>query len=88
MPSLAELARALAGVTWFAHSSSSSLRDALRWRLIVQISRPVTSDEHSHMWRAMTERLPFKVGAASKDPSRAWYAPRIGADQTFEQGGA
>ncbi len=88
VPSLFDLDRALAGIDWFAHSSSSATRNAPRWRLVVRLSRPVTAAEHAHMWRVVTERLPFKVGQASKDPSRAWYWPRQGEDGSFAVGGS
>ncbi len=76
VPSLSDLRTVLAGKTWFAHSSSSSTAAAPRWRLVLAVSRPMTAEEHAVAWRVVTERLPFPVGAASKDSSRAWYDPR------------
>ncbi len=88
VPTLGEITAALQGVQWFAHSSSSALHGAPRWRLVVALSRPMNAAEHAHLWRAVTERLPFRVGQASKDPSRAWYWPREGADGSYEAGGS
>lgn len=88
VPTLDVIERTFVGVAHFVHSSSSALSDSLRWRLIIKLSRPVTPDEYAVLWRTIAERLPFKVGAASKDCSRAWYAPREGADGTYITGGA
>ncbi len=83
VPTLEEIAAALGDVRWFAHSSSNSTWPSPRWRLLVELSRPVTSEEHARLWKAFSERFPFRVGAASKDSSRAWYAPRLGEDDSF-----
>ncbi len=85
VPTLADIAAALSG-EWFAHSSSSSTLVAPRWRLLLRLSRPLTRDEHATAWAYWKMQLPFPVGAASKDCSRAWYAPRLGADESFQKG--
>ncbi len=87
VPTLAEIAAALGDTRWFAHSSSNSTADAPRWRLVVELSRPVTAEEHAKAWQWWVGRLPFAVGAASKDASRAWYAPRECQDDSFAVGG-
>lgn len=89
IPSLMEISRHFSekGIQWFAHSTSSSLMDAPRWRLLVALSRPLTAEEHALAWRAMADELPFRVGAASKDAARIWFQPCVGADGSFECGG-
>ncbi len=87
VPTLRDLETALAGKVWFAHSSSGATADAPRWRLLLAVSRPMTAEEHGLAWRAVAERLPFRVGAASKDASRCWYAPRAGSDESYVTGG-
>jgi hypothetical protein len=84
IPSRAELESALAGSQAVVHSSSSATKDAPRWRGVLALSRPVTGDEYRRLWSAVTGALPFGVGQAAKDPSRAWYAPRVGSDGYFE----
>lgn len=71
-----------AGVPWraAAYSSSSATRAAPRWRLVIDISRPLTADEYARVWSTVAGVLRFPVGGESKDPSRAWYMPRVGAD--------
>ncbi len=83
VPTLEEISRALEGARWFAHSSSSATFAAPRWRLVVEIPRPVTREEHAKVWLSLTKKLPFPVGAQSKDASRAWYLPRFGSDGFF-----
>lgn len=83
VPSLGDMRTLFDGMEWFAHSSSSSRADAPRWRLLVRCARPMTGEEHGRAWRAFVERLPFRVGAASKDPSRLWYAARKGVDGSY-----
>ncbi len=84
VPTADELRRALAWAgQWFAHSSSTSTAEAPRWRLLVALNRPVSAAEHGVLWRLMTERLGFPVGAASKDCSRGWYCPQESRDGSF-----
>lgn len=83
VPSAAELQEQ---VPWqaVAHTSSRATQDALRWRLVIAVSRPVKSDEYRRLWQFVADRLNFPVGASSKNPSRAWYFPRRGEDGTYE----
>ncbi len=86
VPSLEDIASVVElsmGARWFAHSSSSSTLLAPRWRLLVQLSRPVTREEHAKMWPWFARKLCFPVGQQSKDSSRAWYAPRVCSDGSF-----
>ncbi len=86
VPTLDDMASALWG-TWFAHSTSSSTLLVPRWRLLLLMSRPMTVREHAAAWLGVTKRLPFPVGPASKDSSRAWFAPRCGDDGSFQVSG-
>ncbi len=83
VPTLEEIGAALGEVRWFAHSSSNSTAVSPRWRLVLEPSRPLTPVEHACVWMAWSIRFPFKVGAQSKDCSRAWYAARSGLDGSF-----
>ncbi len=87
VPTLADIAAALGDTEWFAHSSSNSTALAPRWRLLVALARPLTAEEHARAWQWWVGQLPFRVGAASKDSSRAWYAPRECQDSSFASGG-
>ncbi len=83
VPSAAQICQALGTARWFAHSSSSATLNHPRWRLVIELSRPVTREEHAKLWSAVAKQLGFSVGAASKDSSRAWYAPRRSLDGSF-----
>ncbi len=83
IPTLEEIGMALGDIRWFAHSSANSSWPSPRWRMIIELSRPVTAEEHGRLWKVWVERLPFAVGKASKDAGRAWYAPRSGDDDSF-----
>lgn len=87
VPSLDEMRALFRGMDWFAHSTSSSTEESPRWRLLIPLSRAMSSEEHWLAWRAFTGRLPFKVGEASKDPSRPWYTACRGSDGSFLAGG-
>ncbi len=87
VPSLEDIARAFTKTRWFAHSSSRSTLLAPRWRLVVELPRPVTREEHANLWPRLVQKLGFPVGLASKDASRAWYGPRTGPDGSFAVGG-
>jgi len=78
-----DLRRALDGILSVAHTSSSSTVDAPRWRLMVALSRPVTAGEYRILWGAFAGVLPFPVGQEAKDPSRGWFFPRRGPDESY-----
>lgn len=89
IPSRADLEQ-LVGLRAVVSTSSSSTAEAPHWRLVFALSRPVTVDEYRHVWAVVADSLHFPVGAASKNPSRGWYAPRRGVDgyyETFEVDG-
>lgn len=65
-------------------TSSSSTAAARRYRLAIALTRPVTGAEYEHIWSVIAARLPFPVGKEARDPSRAWFVPRAGADGTYE----
>lgn len=73
------------GVQAVVHTSSSSTTDAPRWRLMIAVSRPITGAEYRRLWMAVASvKLSFPVGRQSKNPSRGWYAPRRGPDESYE----
>jgi hypothetical protein len=84
IPDAYELIHALFGLSAACYSSSSATAAAPRWRVAIELSRPVTAAEYPRLSDAVTSRLPFAVGSASRDPARQWYFPREGADGHFE----
>ena len=84
VPDSVALRSALAGVQAVVHSSSSASTTAPRWRAAVALSRPVSADEYQRLWSTFTSSLPFPVGQAAKDPSRAWYMARAASDGYYE----
>lgn len=84
VPDSAALQAALSGVQTVVHSSSSASPTAPRWRAAVALSRKVSAEEYQKLWSAFTSTLPFPVGQAAKDPSRAWYMARAASDGYYE----
>ncbi len=84
IPDAHELKRAFFGLRAVCYSSPSATASAPRWRAAVALSRPVTGEEYSRLWAYLTPRLPFRVGQASKDPSRQWYSACEGADGSYD----
>lgn len=67
-----------------ASTSSRSTKDAPRWRLVIELTRPVSGNEYRRIWSAVAATLPFPVGRQSRNPSRGWYVPRVGPDGFYE----
>lgn len=84
IPTRAELEAAFAGYDVFVHSSPSATADAPRWRGLMRPSRRLTAAEYRHVRGLIVARLPFRVGAAASDPSRAWFIPRAGEGGYYE----
>ncbi|MFI5301744.1 MAG: DUF3987 domain-containing protein, partial [Polyangiales bacterium] len=83
VPAESYLRTALAGQACMFHTSSSSTPSAPRWRLLLQLSRPVTADEYDRLWALLAANLTCPVGKSAKDPSRGWYTPRVPAEGDF-----
>ena len=84
IPNRATLETEMTGIRAIAHTSSSSTAAAPRWRLVVALDRAITGSEYTRLWSYVAGTLPFPVGQAAKDPSRAWYFPRRGEDGSYE----
>ncbi len=84
IPYAEDLKHALFGLRAVCYSSPSATARAPRWRAVIALSRPVTSEEYSRLWAYLTPKLPFRVGQASKDPSRQWYAACEGVDGSYD----
>ncbi len=80
IPALAAINALAAPFRGLFHTSSSATAGCNRGRLIFCLSRQVTGSEYRAIWRVLKNSLPFPVGTAAKDPSRAWYMPREGSD--------
>ncbi len=84
IPWAEDLKQALFGLRAVCYSSPSATAKAPRWRAVIALSRPVNADEYSRLWAYVTPMLSFKVGQASKDPSRQWYAACEGVDGSYD----
>jgi hypothetical protein len=63
----------------YRHVVYSTWTSPDRWRAIIAISRPMTTDEHAIVWAAcacIIER-DAPLDPACKDPCRLWYTPAI-----------
>ena len=83
VPTEPQLRAALTGQACLFHLSSSATPAAPRWRLLLQLSRPVTGAEYDALWAFAAKRLPFPVGAEAKNPDRGWYMPRVPDEGDF-----
>ena len=75
------------GFAAFAHSTFNSRADAPRFRIALQLSRAVTRDEHTILWRWARERVAAAgqaVDEATKDASRFWFSPVMPDDAEYE----
>lgn len=64
----------------FLHTTWSSTSDAVRARVFIKLSRPVTAEEYRRCYRAVTEKVEgygHVVDRAASDPSRFWFLPSI-----------
>lgn len=79
-PSLEDLRSKFTACDAFVHTTWSSTLDALRARVFLRLSRPVTADEYRRCYRAavvVAEKAGLTVDTAASDPSRFWYRPSI-----------
>lgn len=68
----------LDGLAMYVHTTFSSAVGALKSRVILPISRPMSPDEHGLVWRVLADALArggIVVDGACKDPSRAFFVP-------------
>jgi hypothetical protein len=66
-----------AGVAGVLHTTKRHTPEAPRARVILWLSRPVTSAEFVALWQALRARS-GDVDEQTKDPSRFWYWPTMG----------
>jgi hypothetical protein len=83
VPTEAELRAVFEGQACLFHLSSSATTAAPRWRLFLQLSRPVSASEYDTLWAVAARVLPFPVGREAKNPDRPWYLPRVPAEGEF-----
>lgn len=85
--SLQRIEHAYAGRAAVVHSTRRATPSAPRWRVVVQISRPLTPDEHAVLVADERERLAMLNIAidtgASEDVSRLWFPPVEPAEGAF-----
>lgn len=62
------------GLCYNAYSSYSNTAGNNAFRVIIPISKPVTPDQYTKMWRYMCTYFPENDGQ-TKDPSRLWFFP-------------
>lgn len=75
-----------ARVDSFIHTTWSSTDEALRVRVFLPLSRPVTADEYRRVYTAVVgqcERSGLLVDRQASDPSRFWFLPAIPPDGAY-----
>jgi hypothetical protein len=74
----------------FVHTSFNHAPDAPRLRVVLTLSRPVTTAEYDLLWqwgRDRSQSFGAMVDRSAKDPSRMWYVPAVveGSEYLFER---
>lgn len=72
------LADQLEDVRSISHTSWSSTHDSPRWRVMIQLSRPVRPSEYPHIWEYGSTIV--RADPQAKDASRGWFAPAKGGE--------
>lgn len=78
--SLEQVRAAFAGRSAIVHSTRRYTPETPRWRVVVQLTRPVTADEHAAIWTRERDRLAalgIALDEQTKDPSRFWFLPCV-----------
>lgn len=65
------------GVSCVAYTSHSYSETLGAWRIVFELSRPVTAKEYKPMWKAAIKSLgiPSGIRTSADFPARVWYAP-------------
>lgn len=58
-----------------AHTSPSAAPGALRWRVLFELDRPATPDEHTSAWRVAQRLLLPEADPQAKDGARLFFVP-------------
>lgn len=86
LPSWDALAGGFQSVACFLHTTWSSTAQALRARVFIRLSRPVTAAEYRRVYAfcaGVVERGGVEVDRAASDPSRFWFLPSVQPGATF-----
>lgn len=91
LPAWDVLAAGFQSVSCFVHTTHSSTPEALRARVFIQLSRPVTGEEYRRVYAfcvGVVERGGLVVDRKASDPSRFWFLPSIrpGASFAYTEG--
>ena len=80
---------ALTGLPYVLHTTKSHTLTAPSFRVVIAISRAVSAKEFASLWRVGAQRLGahgVRIDEATKDASRAWYAPPDAAEFVIADG--
>ena len=79
----ADVAENLYGFSYAFHSTHSNLKHWPKWRLIVQVDRPIKREEWRAAWRGLHAMIgnDTNVDTSCQDLSRAYYAPSCPASE-------
>ncbi len=67
------------GISRAAYSSWSHTPEHHKFRILLEVSRAMTAEEHGRIWRWMNARAAEAghiIDQATSDPSRLWFLPR------------
>jgi hypothetical protein len=77
---VAEVSEALSRYAHAAYTTASHEPHAPRWRAIVALSRPLSTEEHAILWKHAERLLAsngIPIDPSAKDPCRLWYCPTV-----------
>lgn len=79
----ADVAENLYGFSYAYHSTHSNLKHWPKWRLVVQVDRPIKREEWRAAWRGLHAMIgdDTNVDTSCQDLSRAYYAPSCPASE-------
>jgi len=76
LDNIRRIIKRLKGVSCFIHSTHSNLPpDDMAFRLVIQLSRPVSPEEWLHLFEVINSKYKCDADTACKDPSRLYFAP-------------
>lgn len=83
--SASQIAGKLAGSGYIAWTTTKSVPDAQRWRVIVSLDREYTISEHDRVWRWFNDRFERQLDPATRNYNRIFYVPAMwdGGDNLF-----
>jgi hypothetical protein len=79
---LDEILARFPGISLVLHTTRKHTPEAPRCRVVIEVSRPMSGEEFSRLWRRISPKA-GGLDAAPKDPSRFWFTPGCPRESEF-----